>query len=119
MKLYFTPAVFNNVARYLKIYRWRLLLWSALGFVLYLLLTEQIEFSTPNGLIWLTLFIVFASLQALVLSAFIFFFQELPSRKTKQDFWRRLYLIVEWSEAILFTILLPLPSLTFIYALLQ
>ena len=119
MKLYFTPYVYHNIALTLTKYRWQLLLWSAFGLMLYVTLTQLTSFATPHILIWLSLFIVFASIQALVIAAFIFFFQELPSRRTRHKFWFRLYLTVEWSETILFTILIPLPSLIFIFALLQ
>lgn len=117
MAYYFTPQVFNQIAISYQSYRWQLLLWSILGLALYVLLLEQSKNNTPDILIWLNISIVLASIQALVLSAFIFFFQSLPSQSTNEIFWQKLYWIVEWSEAILFTILLPFPSLIFIFAL--
>lgn len=119
MKYYFTPNVFNSLAQSLVDVRWKLLLWSVMGISLYLLLNSQIQSATPNVLVWVNVFIIFAAIQALVISAFIFFFQYLPSGNAKEKFWYQLYRFVEWSEAILFTILLPLPSLIFIFALVQ
>ena len=86
MKYLFTPTVFHSVAQLMSGYRWRLLIWSALGLTLYFLLTTQINFNTPNALIWLTMFIVFAALQALVLSAFIFSFKIYLQKKRKKPF---------------------------------
>ena len=114
---WFTPESFQYLARLFGHYRWRLLLWSGLSFALYLLLNSQIQLVTPNALVWLTLFILFAALQALVLSSFIFFFHKLPSSQANKGFWFSFYRTVEWCETILFTFLLPLPALTFIYAL--
>jgi len=90
---------------------------------LFSLLQMQINTETPITLIWLALFILFSGLQLLVFSAFIFFFQQLPSKKAELEqneenqFWLKLYQSVEWCEAILFFILLPLPTISFIYAL--
>ena len=119
MKYYFTPNVFNVLAQTLVNIRWKLLLWGVLGIALYLVLNSLIQSTTPNVLVWINVFIIFASLQALVISTFIFFFQYLPSENTDESFLYQLYKIVEWSEAILFTILLPLPSLIFIFAFFQ
>jgi hypothetical protein len=51
-----------------------------------------------------------------VLSAFIFFFQVLPSSRENNLAWQQFYHVIEWCEALLFTLLLPLPILLFIYA---
>lgn len=119
MKYYFTPKVFHSLAQTLINTRWKLLLGSTLGISLYLILNTQIHSATPDVLVWVNVFIIFAAIQALVVSAFIFFFEYLPSESAKERFWYQLYRFVEWSEAILFTILLPLPSLIFIFALVQ
>lgn len=117
MKHWFTPKSFHQLALIVSPYRWRLLAWSALVFALYLLLETQITQTTPNTLVWLSLFILFASLQILVFASFIFFFKKLPSTLVKDTAWRKLYQVVEWCEAMLFALLLPLPSLVFLYAL--
>lgn len=119
MKYWFTPEIFQQVALLLLSYRWRLLMWSLLAFLLFMILEMQIATSTPSPLVWLAIFILFAALQALVFASFIFFFQTLPSTKAEDTFWFKIYRTIEWCEAILFTILLPLPLLTFLYALLS
>jgi flagellar biosynthesis protein FliQ len=65
----------------------------------------------------LSIFILFFALQALVVGSFIFFFQALASIKERQVFWVTFYRAVEWSEAIIFSFILPLPMLLFFYAL--
>jgi len=117
MKYWFTPNVFNNIAISLYDFRWRFLLWSALAFVLFMILQEQVTNTTPSSLIWLVIFILFAALQALVIASFIFFFQALPSVKEQQSFWLKFYRAIEWCETIIFSFLLPLPMLLFFYAL--
>lgn len=118
MKYWFTPDSFNNIAISLFEYRWRFLLWSAFAFVLFIALQKQVTSATPNALIWLVIFILFAALQALVIASFIFFFQSLPSIKERQSFWLKFYRAIEWCEAIIFSFILPLPMMLFLYALL-
>jgi len=123
MRLYFSPKLFHLLAQHFLSYRWKLLLWSILFIGLFSLLQGKIRTETPTELVWLALFILFSGLQLLVFSAFIFFFQQLPSKKEAlrhdehHQFWLKLYQGVEWCEATLFFIILPLPTLTFIYAL--
>ncbi|WP_206485494.1 hypothetical protein [Thalassotalea sp. G2M2-11] len=117
MKVWLTPEIFNSVALTAISYRWKLLAWSLGGFILFYLLQTQVGTQTPAILIWLTIFILFSALQALVFSAFIFFFQELASNKVQDKIWIRFYRIIEWCETILFGFILPLPTLLFIYAL--
>lgn len=117
MRLWLTPDVFNTLAITIAEYRWKLLLWSLLAFVLFTLLELQIASTTPMLLIWLTVFILFAGLQSLVFSVFIFFFQELPSSKIQDKSWFNFYRSIEWCETILFGFILPLPTCLFIYAL--
>jgi hypothetical protein len=119
MKYYFEPAVFNNIAITLTSYRWQLIAWSAFSFCLFLLLNWQIELSTPTSLVWLAIFILFSALQTLVIASFIFFFQVLPSTKEENKAWLKFYKAIEWCEAILFTFILPLPMLLFIYAMVR
>jgi hypothetical protein len=73
--------------------------------------------STPSVLVWFAIFILFAALQALVVASFIFFFQTLPSNKEDNKQWRKFYRTIEWCEAIVFTVIFPLPMLLYIYAL--
>ena len=125
MKLYFSPQSFHTIATQLADRRWRLLVWSFSLLALFALLQTQITSTTPNILILISLLILFSGLQALVMGAFIFFFLHLPSLKqasqenknNKQTgYWLKFYQTVEWCEATLFFILLPLPCLTFFYA---
>ena len=116
MKYWFTPQIFNHLAISLYEYRWYLLLWSVFSFVLYILLQQQVSSNTPTALVWLVIFLLFAALQALVLASFIFFFQSLPSIKEQQPFWIKFYQSIEWCETIIFSFLLPLPMLLFVYA---
>ena len=113
---WFTPEVFNSLAITLSNWRWRLLLWSALAFVLFHMLHSITASETPNALILVLLFILFSALQSLVLAAFIFFFQVLPSTKTEDEQWSKFYRTIEWCELILFSVLIPLPIILFIYA---
>ena len=116
MKYRLTPEFFNTIAITLSSYRWTLLAWSGFSFVLFLLLNQQINFSTPSILVWLAIFILFAALQFLVVASFVFFFQVLPSNKIENKPWRRFYRTIEWCETIIFTVIFPLPMLLFIYA---
>jgi hypothetical protein len=127
MKLYFSPDIFHLVAQRLSPLRWRLLFWSLLFITLFALVQTQINSNTPTELLWLAFLILFTGLQLLVFSAFILFFLQLPSKKeakknrsikaTTPSYWYQLYRAVEWCEAILFFILLPLPTLIFLYAI--
>lgn len=117
MRLYFTPTTFQSIAKLFHHFRWRLLLWSAFLFTLFLITNEQITQLTPLALVWLSLFILFVALQLLVFSTFIFFFRYLPSKQTKEPFWIVFYNIIEWCEALIFTFLLPLPTLIFCFVL--
>ena len=117
MKLVFSPQIFNLIAVNFQHFRWRVLAWSAFSFILFLLLQTQITQSTPSALIWLALFILYIAFQTLVFSAFIFFFQQLRSNMTVDKQWISLYRIIEWCEASLFFVLLPLPTLVFLYAI--
>lgn len=117
VKLWFTPDIFNSIAVTFSAWRWKTMMWSILAFILFMALQTIIDASTPSFLIWVAIFILFASLQALVFSAFIFFFKELPSSKTNDPKWLKFYRAIEWCESIIFSFILPLPSLLFIYAL--
>ncbi len=132
MKLYFSPTTFNLIAKSIASFRWIFLAWSAALLILFALLQTQVSSSTPLALVLFALFILFSGLQLLVFSAFIFFFLNLPSskitlkgqsenssttNKSLYNYWLKFYKAVEWCEATLFFILLPLPSLVFIYAL--
>jgi len=116
MLSWLTPDVFNSVAITLSNWRWRLLLWSLLAFVLFHVLHNFTVKGTPDTLILILLFVLFSALQSLVLAAFIFFFQVLPSTRTEDKQWGKFYRAIEWCETILFSVLLPLPILLFIYA---
>ncbi len=117
MKYLLTPHIFNQAATIFWNKRWRLLQWSLFSFILFLILQNQIELSTPTPLIWLALFIVFFALQMLVLASFIFFFKNLPSKKAKSRGWYNFYRTIEWCEAFIFTLLIPFPTLTYLYML--
>ncbi len=131
MKLYLSPSTFHLIAKNIAGFRWRFLSWSTALITLFVLLQTQVNSSTPLALVLLALFILFSGLQLLVFSAFIFFFLKLPSHKealknkpvntdanekSPNNYWLKFYRAVEWCEATLFFILLPLPSLVFIYA---
>ncbi len=132
MKLYFSPINFHYIAKNISGFRWQLLSWSIALLALFVLLQSQVSSTTPLTLILLTLFVLFTGLQLLVFSAFIFFFFKLASdkeilknkpvnvnidEKRQKNYWFKFYRAIEWCEATLFFILLPLPSLIFIYAL--
>lgn len=118
MKHWVNPETFNNIAITLSEYRWLLLLWSFFAFALFFLLQSKVVNTTPSSLIWLVIFILFTALQSLVVASFIFFFQLLPSIKTNNTQWYTFYRTIEWCETILFTIILPLPMILFIFAFL-
>ena len=117
MKYRLTPELFNNIAITFSSYRWILIAWSGFSFILFLILSQQIEKSTPIVLVWFAIFILFAALQTLVVASFIFFFQTLQSNKEENKPWRKFYSTIEWCEAIIFTVILPLPMMLFVYAL--
>ncbi len=111
-----SPELFNYIAISLSRFKWQLLAWSAFFFCLFTLLQSQIQLNTPSPLVWLAIFILFTAIESLVISAFIFFFQVLPSSRENSPKWQQFYRTIEWCEALLFTILLPLPIILFIYA---
>jgi hypothetical protein len=117
MKYRLTPELFNNIAISLSSYRWTLIAWSSFFFVLFLILSQLIAQSTPIVLVWFAIFILFAALQTLVFASFIFFFQNLQSNKEENKQWQKFYSTIEWCEAIIFTVILPLPMMFFVYAL--
>lgn len=119
MKPAISPELFNYIAISLSRFKWPLLAWSAFFFSLFALLQTQIQLNTPSFLVWLAIFILFTAIESLVISAFIFFFQALPSTRENNLTWQQFYRVIEWCEAILFTILLPLPILLFIYAFMR
>jgi hypothetical protein len=116
MKPPVSPELFNYLAISLSRFKWQLLAWSAFFFCLFFLLQTQIQLNTPSFLVWLAIFILFAAIESLIIAAFIFFFQVLPSSRESNSSWLQFYQIIEWCEALLFTILLPLPIILFIYA---
>jgi hypothetical protein len=116
MKPPISPELFNYIAISLSRFKWQLLAWSAFFFCLFILLQSQIQLNTPSPLVWLAIFILFTAIESLVISAFIFFFQVLPSSRENNQTWQQFYRTIEWCEALLFTLLLPLPIILFIYA---
>ncbi|WP_085296784.1 hypothetical protein [Cognaticolwellia mytili] len=119
MKPPVSPELFNYIAISLSRFKWQLLAWSAFFFCLFILLQSQIQFNTPSPLVWLAIFILFTAIESLVIAAFIFFFQVLPSSRENNVKWQQFYRTIEWCEALLFTLLLPLPIILFIYAFIQ
>lgn len=117
MKYWINPQILNGIAISISPWRWRLLIWSALTFVLFVLLTLIIDSTTPAFLVWIAMFILFAALQILVIASFIFFFQVLPSSKVDDKRLLNFYKAIEWCESIIFCVILPLPTLLYIYAL--
>lgn len=117
MKFIVSPDLFNNLAITFYDSRWRILIGGICSFVLSFVLQQQLHAKTPLPLLLITLFLLFLALQSLVLAAFIFFFQRLPSNMNLNDGLHRFYRAVEWCETLLFAILLPLPLLLFCYAL--
>ncbi len=117
MKYLLTPTFFSQISNLLWSYRWKLMQWSAFSFTLFIILQNQINLATPNMLVWVALFILFFALQALVISAFIFFFKHLPSKKAKSRQWFTFYRTIEWCEAIIFTAILPFPTIIYCYML--
>lgn len=116
MNLFISPNFYNYIAISLSRLKWQLLAWSIFFFILFVLLQTQIQLNTPNYLIWFVIFILFFAIESLIITAFIFFFQVLPSTQECNAKWLQFYRTIEWCEALLFTILLPLPIVLFIYA---
>ncbi|MBA6327881.1 hypothetical protein H4J46_08015 [Colwellia sp. MB02u-6] len=114
-----TPELFNYIAITFARFKWQLLAWSLFFFVLYIALQSQIQLKTPSVLVWLAILILFVAIESLVVSAFMFFFQVLPSTREENGAWFTFYRSIEWCETILFAILLPLPIVLFIYAFLR
>jgi hypothetical protein len=114
-----TPELFNYIAITFARFKWQLLAWSLFFFVLYIALQSQIQLKTPSVLVWLAILILFVAIESLVVSAFMFFFQVLPSTREENGDWFKFYRSIEWCETILFAILLPLPIVLFIYAFLR
>ncbi len=114
-----SPELFNYIAISFARFKWQLLTWSIFLFVLFILLQTQIQLKTPSALVWLAILILFIAIESLVVSAFMFFFQVLPSSREENNAWIKFYRVIEWCETILFTILLPLPIVLFIYAFIR
>jgi len=114
-----TPELFNYIAISFARFKWQLLIWSLFLFALFMLLQAQIQLQTPSVLVWLAILILFIAIESLVLSAFMFFFQVLPSSREENSAWYNFYRLIEWCETILFMVLLPLPILLFLYAFIR
>lgn len=114
-----TPELFNYIAITFGRFKWQLLAWSAFFFVLFIGLQAQIQLKTPTILVWIAILILFIAIESLVVAAFMFFFQVLPSTREENAAWYQFYRTIEWCETILFTILLPLPIILFIYAFIR
>ncbi|MGB1261585.1 MAG: hypothetical protein ACPG52_01640 [Cognaticolwellia sp.] len=119
MKIYLSPELFNYIAISFSRVKWQLLAWSLFFFALFMLLQAQIQLKTPSALVWLAILILFVAIESLVLSAFMFFFQILPSSREENPIWHKFYRLIEWCETILFAILLPLPIVLFFYAFIR
>ncbi len=120
--LWFSPEQYHQLATKYFNKRWLLLMWSFLSFALFTLIESKIFNVTPSALVALALFILFFALQSLVLASFLFFFKSLPSNHHKADTTSavyRFYRTIEWLETLLFSFLLPLPVLGFLYAMLM
>ena len=114
-----SPELYNYIAISLSRFKWPLLAWSAFFFCLFILLQTQIQLNTPSFLVWFAIFILFSAIESLVIAAFIFFFQVLPSTRENNLRWQHFYRVIEWCEAMLFTVLLPLPVILFFYAFIR
>jgi hypothetical protein len=110
------PELFNYIAITFGRFKWQLLAWSLFFFVLFIGLQAQIQLKTPSVLVWLAILILFVAIESLVVSAFMFFFQVLPSTRAENVALFKFYRTIEWCETILFAILLPLPIVLFTYA---
>ena len=111
-----SPELFNYIAITFARFKWQLLAWSIFFFLLFIGLQAQIQLKTPSVLVWIAILILFIAIESLVVAAFMYFFQVLPSTREENIAWFKFYRTIEWCETILFTILLPLPIVLFIYA---
>jgi|VirMetMinimDraft_7_1064189.scaffolds.fasta_scaffold02651_7 hypothetical protein len=114
-----SPELFNYIAITFARFKWQLLAWSLFFFLLFIGLQSQIQLKTPSILVWLAILILFIAIESLVVSAFMFFFQVLPSTREENASWYKFYRAIEWCETLLFTILLPLPIILFCYAFIR
>jgi len=119
MLLSISPELFNYIAITFARFKWQFLAWSLFFFVLFMILQTQIQLKTPSVLVWLAILILFIAIESLVVAAFMFFFQVLPSTREENAAWYKFYRTIEWCETILFTILLPLPIILFIYTFIR
>lgn len=114
-----SPELFNYIAITFARFKWQLLAWSCFFFILFIGLQTQIQLKTPSVLVWLAILILFIAIESLVVAAFMFFFQVLPSTREENVSLFKFYRAIEWCETILFTVLLPLPIVLFIYAFIR
>ncbi|MFT5813376.1 MAG: hypothetical protein ACI9VT_001124 [Psychroserpens sp.] len=114
-----TPELFNYIAITFGRFKWQFLAWSLFFFILFMGLQAQIQLKTPSILVWLAILILFIAIESLVVSAFMFFFQVLPSTREENVSLFKFYRTIEWCETILFTVLLPLPIVLFIYTFIR
>jgi len=114
-----SPELFNYIAITFARFKWQLLAWSIFFFMLFIGLQAQIQLKTPSVLVWLAILILFVAIESLVVAAFMFFFQVLPSTREENIAWFKFYRTIEWCETILFAILLPLPIVLFLYTFLR
>ena len=114
-----SPELFNYIAITFARFKWQLLAWSIFFFVLFIGLQAQIQLKTPSVLVWIAILILFIAIESLVVAAFMFFFQVLPSTREENIAWFKFYRTIEWCETILFAILLPLPIVLFLYTFLR
>jgi hypothetical protein len=114
-----SPELFNYIAITLGRFKWQLLAWSCFFFVLFIGLQSQIQLKTPSVLVWIAILILFIAIESLVVAAFMFFFGVLPSTREENIAWFKFYRTIEWCETILFTVLLPLPIILFLYAFIR
>lgn len=110
-----SPTTFHQIALLFKSYRWKLLIWCVAALSIFILLMPYVSPATSTPLLLLFFFILFIALQCLVCSAFIFFFNRLPSEKDHQKSLRGFYRFIEWGEVCLFTVILPWPAVVYIY----
>lgn len=118
MRFIISPELYQNIALSFITTKIKLLAWSIFLFCLFYFLKGKISSETPDALIWLAILILFCAIQSLIFASFIYFFQELASNKENPEWLRKFYRVIEWCEAGLFTLLIPLPSAMFVYAIL-
>ena len=114
-----SPELFNYIAITFGRFKWQLLAWSCFFFVLFIGLQSHIQLKTPSVLVWIAILILFIAIESLVVAAFMFFFGVLPSTREENIAWFKFYRTIEWCETILFTVLLPLPIILFLYAFIR